>query len=79
MNINNDNKLHELNLYTNINISNMNLNQNNNEKVKNNKNDNNSSTTITRMKRKASTMNYKQRELQERISDIQVQEAKHIL
>ncbi len=76
MNINNDNKLHELNLYTNINISNMNLNQNNNEKVKNNKNDNNSSTTITRMKRKASTMNYKQRELQERISDIQVQEAK---
>ena len=42
----------------------------------NNENDNNSSSTVTRIKRKASTMNYQQRQLQERISDIQTQEAK---
>ena len=73
MNINNDNKLHELSLYTNMNLNNINKQQNVNI---NNKTDDDSSGTITRIKRKASTMNYQQRQLQERISDIQTQEAK---
>lgn len=73
MNINNDNKLHELSLYVNMNLNNINKQQNVNI---NNKTDDNSSNTITRIKRKASTMNYQQRQLQERISYIQTQEAK---
>lgn len=74
MNINTENKLHELSLYANMNLSNLNVNKQQN--INNNENDNNSSSTVTRIKRKASTMNYQQRQLQERISDIQVQEAK---
>ena len=74
MNINTENKLHELSLYANMNLSNLNVNTQQN--INNNENDNNSSSTVTRIKRKASTMNYQQRQLQERISDIQVQEAK---
>ena len=76
MNINTDNKLQELSLYTNMNLNNLNMNKQQNVNTNNNKNDNNSSSTITRIARKASTMNYKQRELQNRISDIQTQEAK---
>ena len=71
MNIETKNRLHELSVYANINLNNINKQQN-----INNKDDNNSSNTITKIKRKASTMNHKQRELQNRISDIQVQEAK---
>lgn len=74
MNINTENKLHELSLYANMNLSNLNVNKQQN--INNNENDNNSSSTVTRIKRKASTMNYQQRQLQERISDIQTQEAK---
>ena len=74
MNINTENKLHELSLYANMNLSNLNVNKQQN--INNDENDNNSSSTVTRIKRKASTMNYQQRQLQERISDIQVQEAK---
>ena len=74
MNVNNDNKLHELSLYVNMNVNN--INKDNNTNINNNKNDNNSFNTITRIKRKASTMNYQQRQVQERISDIQIQEAK---
>ena len=72
MNINTENKLHELSVYANINLNNINKTQN----INNNKNNDNSSNNITRIQRKASTMNYKQRELQERISNIQSQEAK---
>ena len=75
-NINNDNKLHELGLYVNMNLNSINISKQQNVNIDNNKNDNNSSNTITRIKRKASTMNYKQRELQERISNIQTQETK---
>ena len=71
MNIETKNRLHELSVYANINLNNINKQQN-----INNKDDNNSSNTITKIKRKASTLNHKQRELQNRISDIQVQEAK---
>lgn len=71
MNIETKNRLHELSVYANINLNNINKQQN-----INNKDDNNSSNTITKIKRKASTMNHKQRELQNRISDIQAQEAK---
>ena len=74
MNVNKDNKLHELSLYTNMSLNN--INKDNNINVKNNINDNNSCIAITRIKRKVSTMNYQQRELQERISHIQTQEAK---
>lgn len=74
MNINTENKLHELSLYANMNLSNLNVNKQQN--INNNENDNNSSSTVTKIKRKASTMNYQQRQLQERISDIQTQEAK---
>lgn len=74
MNINTENKLQELSLYANMNLNNLNVNKQQN--INSNENDNNSSSTITRIKRKASTMNYQQRQLQERISDIQVQEAK---
>lgn len=72
MNINTENKLHELSVYANINLNNINKTQN----INNNKNNDNSTNNITRIQRKASTMNYKQRELQERISNIQSQEAK---
>lgn len=72
MNINTENKLHELSVYANINLNNINKTQN----INDNKNNDNSSNNITRIQRKASTMNYKQRELQERISNIQSQEAK---
>ena len=75
-NINNDNKLHELGLYVNMNLNSINISKQQNVNIDNSKNDNNSSNTITRIKRKASTMNYKQRELQERISNIQTQETK---
>ena len=74
MNINTENKLQELSLYANMNLNNLNVNKQQN--INNDENDNNSSSTVTRIKRKASTMNYQQRQLQERISDIQVQEAK---
>lgn len=73
MNINNENKLQELSLYSNMNLNNLNINKQQNVNTNNN---NNSSSTITRIKRKASTMNYQQRQLQERISDIQTQETK---
>lgn len=76
MNVNNDNKLHELSLYANMTLNNININKQQNINTNNNKNDNNSLNTITRIKRKASTMNYKQRQLQEYISNIQTQEAK---
>ena len=76
MNINTENKLQELSLYTNMNLNNLNVNKQQNLNTNSNKNDNNSSNTITRITRKASTMNYQQRQLQERISDIQIQEAK---
>ena len=75
MNINND-KLHELSLYANMSLNNINTNKEQNINTKNSKNDNNASSNITRIKRKSSTMNYKQRELQERISEVQSQEAK---
>ena len=74
MNINTENKLQELSLYANMNLNNLNVNKQQN--INSNENDNNSSSTITRIKRKASTMNYQQRELQEHISYIQTQEAK---
>ena len=74
MNINTENKLQELSLYVNMNLNNLNKQQNVN--TNSNKNDNNSSSTITRITRKASTMNYQQRELQEHISYIQTQETK---
>ena len=76
MNINAENKLHELSVYGNMSLNNVNTNKQQNLNINNNKNDNNSSNTITRIKRKASTMNYHQRQVQERISDIQTQEAK---
>ena len=38
--------------------------------------DNNSLNNINKIKRKVNIMNYNQRELQNRISDIQIQEAK---
>lgn len=75
MNVNNDNKLHELSLYANMNLNNMNINKQQNIKI-DNKDDSNSSNTITKIKRKSSAMNYQQRELQNRISDIQIQESK---
>ena len=75
MNINNENKLHELSLYSNMNLNNLNINKQQNINTNNSK-DSNSPSTITRITRKASTMNYQQRQLQERISDIQTQEAK---
>ncbi len=75
MNVNNDNKLHELSLYVNMNLINMNINKQQNIKI-DNKDDSNSSNTITKIKRKSSAMNYQQRELQNRISDIQIQESK---
>ena len=75
MNVNNDNKLHELSLYVNMNLNNMNINKQQNIKI-DNKDDSNSSNTITKIKRKSSAMNYQQRELQNRISDIQIQESK---
>ena len=74
MNIENQKKLNELNLYANINLVHLNKNQNINQI--NNKDDSISSNSIMRIKRKASTMNGKQRELQNHISDIQTQEAK---
>ena len=76
MNINKDNKLHELSLYTNMSLNNISTNKEQNINTKNSKYDNNLSSTINRIKRKSSTMNYKQRELQERISEVQSQEAK---
>ena len=78
MNINTENKLHELSVYANMSLNNVNTNKQQNLNINNNenKNDNNSSSTITRIKRKASTMNCQQRQLQNRISDIQTQEAK---
>ena len=62
MNVNNENKLHELSLYANMNLNNININKQQNVNANNNKNDNNSSNTITRIKRKASTMNYQKRQ-----------------
>ena len=76
MNINKDNKLHELSLYANMSLNNISTNKEQNINTKNSKYDNNLSSTINRIKRKSSTMNYKQRELQERISEVQSQEAK---
>ena len=78
MNINNENKLQELSLYANINSTIININKEQKINTNNNKNDdnNNSLSGINRLKRKASTMNYQQRELQSRISDIQSQEVK---
>lgn len=74
MNINNENKLQELSLYVNINLNNMNIQKQQNAKTYNK--DNNSLNNINKIKRKVNIMNYNQRELQNRISDIQVQEAK---
>ena len=74
MNVNNENKLQELSLYVNINLNNMNIQKQQNAKTYNK--DNNSLNNINKIKRKVNIMNYNQRELQNRISDIQVQEAK---
>ena len=74
MNVNNENKLQELSLYVNINLNNMNIQKQQNVKTYNK--DNNSLNNINKIKRKVNIMNYNQRELQNRISDIQVQEAK---
>lgn len=74
MNVNNENKLQELSLYVNINLNNMNIQKQQNSKTYNK--DNNSLNNINKIKRKVNIMNYNQRELQSRISDIQVQEAK---
>lgn len=74
MNVNNENKLQELSLYVNINLNNMNIQKQQNAKTYNK--DNNSLNNINKIKRKVNIMNYNQRELQSRISDIQVQEAK---
>lgn len=74
MNVNNENKLQELSLYVNINLNNMNIQKQQNSKTYNK--DNNSLNNINKIKRKVNIMNYNQRELQNRISDIQVQEAK---
>lgn len=74
MNVNNENKLQELSLYVNINLNNMNIQKQQNAKTYNK--DNNSLNNINKIKRKVNIMNYNQRELQSRISDIQIQEAK---
>ena len=74
MNVNNENKLQELSLYVNINLNNMNIQKQQNAKTYNK--DNNSLNNINKIKRKVNIMNYNQRELQNRISDIQIQEAK---
>ena len=74
MNVNNENKLQELSLYVNINLNNMNIQKQQNAKTYNK--DNNSLNNINKIKRKVKIMNYNQRELQNRISDIQIQEAK---
>ena len=74
MNVNNENKLQELSLYVNIHLNNMNIQKQQNAKTYNK--DNNSLNNINKIKRKVNIMNYNQRELQNRISDIQVQEAK---
>ena len=74
MNVNNENKLQELSLYVNINLNNMNIQKQQNAKTYNK--DNNSLNNINKIKRKVNIMNYNKRELQNRISDIQVQEAK---
>ena len=74
MNVNNENKLQELSLYVNINLNNMNIQKQQNAKTYNK--DNNSLNNINKIKRKVNIMNYNQRELQSRISDIQIQETK---
>lgn len=74
MNVNNENKLQELSLYVNINLNNMNIQKQQNAKTYNK--DDNSLNNINKIKRKVNIMNYNQRELQSRISDIQIQEAK---
>ena len=74
MNVNNENKLQELSLYVNINLNNMNIQKQQNAITYNK--DNNSLNNINKIKRKVNIMNYNQRELQSRISDIQIQEAK---
>lgn len=75
MNINKENKIHEMCLYTNINPKIMDLN---NEKINNkvNKNEENKISGTDRVRIKARIMDYKQRDIQDRMSFIQSQEAK---